>query len=304
MTAEYTQYRKCGSMSDNSDDSFNASRAEVFEALGHPTRIRLLQCLSEKPLAFSELKRAAGIEGNGLLSFHLGKLGGLVKLNPEGAYTLTDEGREALRIVEASKGESHGGSIQLPSVRPQHLKTILAALVVVLIILAAASAIEYNQIQGLDSRVQTTTPFPPGTTLTLTASITTTTTVTTVRATTLTIITSAEVADQYLNMSQAAKEGASFISVGCTSVPCDNATQGTTSIIMAVPGMTYFFAQIDATAPGVWASASPQEIGNTAYIDITFHTNSTYTCFEYLVQDAELPPTVYVWLHSQGTCSS
>src|SRR5271157_2462602 len=87
---------KCHAMEDNQDDSFNASKAEVFDALCHPTRIRLLECLSEKPLPFSELRSAAGLEGNGLLSFHLGKLGGLVRLNPEGAYALTDEGREAL----------------------------------------------------------------------------------------------------------------------------------------------------------------------------------------------------------------
>ena len=141
-------------MVDNQDDSFNASKAEVFEALGHPTRIRILQELSEKPLPFSELKRAAGLDSNGLLTFHLGKLGGLVSLNPDGAYALTDEGREALRIVEASKSQIHERPFQRPSIRAPHLNTILAGLVVVLIILASASAIEYNQIQGLDSRIQ------------------------------------------------------------------------------------------------------------------------------------------------------
>src|SRR5271165_657693 len=86
------------------EDTFNSSRAEVFEALGHPTRIKLLQVLSERPLPFSELKHAAGLDSNGLLAFHLGKLSGLVRLNQEGSYSLTDEGREALRIVEAGTG--------------------------------------------------------------------------------------------------------------------------------------------------------------------------------------------------------
>jgi DNA-binding transcriptional ArsR family regulator len=143
-------------MADNQDDSFNASKAEVFEALGHPTRIRILQELSERPLPFSELKRAAGLESNGLLTFHLGKLSGLVILNPEGAYALTDEGREALRIVEASKNQNQGGSFPHPSVRVPHLTTVLACLVLVLVVLASVSAIEYTQIQGLNSRVGTT----------------------------------------------------------------------------------------------------------------------------------------------------
>jgi DNA-binding transcriptional ArsR family regulator len=171
-------------MPDNQGDSFNASKAEVFEALGHPTRIRLLQTLNEKPLPFSELKRAAGLESNGLLAFHLGKLSGLVRLNPEGLYALTDEGREALRIVEASKNQSQERPVQRPSIRVPHLNTVLAALVVVLVILASASAIEYNQIQGLDSRIQTTSSTMTGTTVSITTTMTSTATVEQVLTTT------------------------------------------------------------------------------------------------------------------------
>jgi len=87
-------------VTDNGGDSFNASKAEIFEALSHPTRIRILQELSEKPLGFSELKRATGLESNGLLTFHLGKLNDLVKPNSDGAYDLTDNGREALRLIQ------------------------------------------------------------------------------------------------------------------------------------------------------------------------------------------------------------
>jgi DNA-binding transcriptional ArsR family regulator len=78
---------------DNKDETFNASEAELFEALGHPTRIKPLQCLSEGSLAFSELRRAAGLEGNGVLAFHLGKLRGLVKVNQEVSRSLRTNGR-------------------------------------------------------------------------------------------------------------------------------------------------------------------------------------------------------------------
>jgi DNA-binding HxlR family transcriptional regulator len=151
-----------------------------FDALGHPTRIKILQVLSEKPLGFSELKRGTGIESNGLLSFHLGKLTGLVKTNAEGSYALTEEGGEALRMVEASKKQTQEGQMQRPSVRVPHLRTILTGLVVVLVILAAASAIEYGQIQALDSRTQ-----PSLQTVTDTATVTTSiTTIATTTATT------------------------------------------------------------------------------------------------------------------------
>ena len=88
--------------SDSQRDGFNKDRAELFEALGHPTRIKMLQVLSDSPLGFSDLKRKVGIESNGLVSFHLSKLNGLVNTTPDGSYALSDEGREALRIITAN----------------------------------------------------------------------------------------------------------------------------------------------------------------------------------------------------------
>lgn len=82
---------------------FNSSRAELFEALGHPLRIKILESLSEGTLGFSELKKRAGIESSGHLQFHLSKLNGLVESTPEGSYKLTDDGKEALRILGAMK---------------------------------------------------------------------------------------------------------------------------------------------------------------------------------------------------------
>ena len=44
--------------------------------------------------------REVGIESSGHLSFHLGKLDHILKVTPEGAYKLTDDGREALHLAE------------------------------------------------------------------------------------------------------------------------------------------------------------------------------------------------------------
>lgn len=128
-------------MAKDQDDSFNASQAEVFDALGHPTRMRLLQTLSENPLPFSELKRAAGLESNGLLTFHLGRLRGLVRLNPEGAYALTDEGREALRMIEVSRTSHAEPRPARPAFHPLQNKAVLTSLVVILVALVAVSAL-------------------------------------------------------------------------------------------------------------------------------------------------------------------
>ncbi|MGI0079485.1 MAG: ArsR/SmtB family transcription factor [Nitrososphaerales archaeon] len=78
-----------------------ASGADLFDLLGHPTRVKIIEILSERDQSFSEIKRKIGVESSGHLQFHLSKLElGLVKLAPDGKnYTLTDEGKEALRLV-------------------------------------------------------------------------------------------------------------------------------------------------------------------------------------------------------------
>jgi DNA-binding transcriptional ArsR family regulator len=86
--------------SDDAEAGFNSSRAELFDALGHPTRIRILQVLSQRAMSFSELKKEVGIESSGHLTFHLGKLNLLLRVNLEGLYELTDDGREALHLAE------------------------------------------------------------------------------------------------------------------------------------------------------------------------------------------------------------
>jgi len=91
-----------------SDDEFNRARAELFEALGHPTRIKILNAMKDNAISFSELKKATGIESSGHLTFHLEKLDGLVKAGSDGRYLLTDEGKEAIRLV-GRKALTYGG---------------------------------------------------------------------------------------------------------------------------------------------------------------------------------------------------
>ena len=86
-------------VSESKTSDFDPSRAELFEALGHPLRLRILESLSHAPLSFSGLKKKVEIDSSGHLQFHLGKLDGLVTTDPEGNYVLTDEGREALRLL-------------------------------------------------------------------------------------------------------------------------------------------------------------------------------------------------------------
>ncbi|MEM2940637.1 MAG: winged helix-turn-helix domain-containing protein [Thermoproteota archaeon] len=74
-------------------------RTELFETLAHETRIKILKALENQQLSFAELKRTLEIESSGNLQHHIAKLGDLIKQTEEGKYTLSDDGREALRIL-------------------------------------------------------------------------------------------------------------------------------------------------------------------------------------------------------------
>jgi len=101
ISSEETYFTQEGFLlgTEKPSNEFDLREAELFEALGHPTRIGILQTLNENPLGFSELKKKIGIDSSGHLAFHLSKLDGLVQTNLEGKYCLTDSGREALRVT-------------------------------------------------------------------------------------------------------------------------------------------------------------------------------------------------------------
>jgi len=76
-----------------------ADSSELFEAISHPTRIRILKILEDHPASFAGLKRELSIDSSGNLDYHLKKLGRLVLVRRDGLYALTDDGKEALASV-------------------------------------------------------------------------------------------------------------------------------------------------------------------------------------------------------------
>ena len=87
-------------MDDEKQIEQDKQRAEIFDALGHPTRILILKVLSEGSLGFADLKKKTDIESSGHLQHHLTKLNGLIKTDEYGKYCLTDEGKDALLTVQ------------------------------------------------------------------------------------------------------------------------------------------------------------------------------------------------------------
>jgi len=123
------------------DAGFNRTRAELFEAIGHQTRIRILEAISQEPLTFSGLKRRMGIESSGHLSFHLEKLRGLIRTTGEGTYTLTDDGKEALRLIQTVHGTETSLAAPIPRLRPRSTMRLLGLVAVAVAIILAGSIV-------------------------------------------------------------------------------------------------------------------------------------------------------------------
>jgi len=142
------------------ENRFDATRAELFEALGHPIRVKILRALETKPMGFAELKKEVGIESSGHLEFHLRKLSGLVGTIPEGSYALTDDGREAIRVLSLTSSGSEGIAARVgatTSDRGNHTRLFIAILLILLIVLAGVAAYQQQQIIALNQNLNLST---------------------------------------------------------------------------------------------------------------------------------------------------
>jgi len=134
-------------MEDERQVEQDRQRAEVFDALGHPTRILILKVLSEGSLGFADLKKKTAIDSSGHLQHHLTKLNGLIKTDEYGKYCLSDEGKDALLTVQTVENASPKKEIKEKAQRRLKvgLKPVVFLLLALLIASSAIAAYEYNQ---------------------------------------------------------------------------------------------------------------------------------------------------------------
>jgi sugar lactone lactonase YvrE/DNA-binding transcriptional ArsR family regulator len=130
-------------------------RAELFESIGHPTRIKILQVLNERPMGFADLKRAVGIQSSGNMSFHLTKLRHLVMTGADGNYVLTDDGKEALwsigSISTGAKGQEPDWKVR--RIRKYRLRIALTSLVVGLLLLSSVAAFQQQELASQQDQI-------------------------------------------------------------------------------------------------------------------------------------------------------
>jgi len=129
---------------DAKDFESDKQRAEVFDALGHPTRIAILKVLSEGSLGFADLKKKTGIQSSGHLQHHINKLCGLVKTDEYGKYCLSDQGKDALLTVGTVEDAAY------PAKKPRRrvsTKKLAALLLVAIIATATVSVWAFDRIE-------------------------------------------------------------------------------------------------------------------------------------------------------------
>ncbi len=120
----------------------------MFSSLKHPARRKILRILSEKPLTFSEMLDLLGVSSSNL-TYHLESLGELVT-QENGVYKLSTFGLASVSTMKTVE--------EAPEVQPKKrlslslkLKTVLAALLIGLVIVASMSALQYSALNQASS---------------------------------------------------------------------------------------------------------------------------------------------------------
>jgi DNA-binding HxlR family transcriptional regulator len=133
-------------MEDEKQIELDRQRAEVFDALGHPTRIQILKVLSEGTLGFADLKKKTTIESSGHLQHHLTKLNGLIRTDEYGKYCLSEQGKDALLTVQTVENSSPRTITQEKGTKhfKLGLKPVAILLIALLIASSAVALYEFN----------------------------------------------------------------------------------------------------------------------------------------------------------------
>jgi DNA-binding transcriptional ArsR family regulator len=119
----------------------------MFSSLKHPARRKILRMLSERSMSFSELLEELGVSSSHL-TYHLESLGELVSKMEDGRYKLSSFGEASVITMK--------GVEEAPSIPKRHFwsfslrwKTIFAALIIGVVLLASISTIQYAYLNQL-----------------------------------------------------------------------------------------------------------------------------------------------------------
>jgi DNA-binding transcriptional ArsR family regulator len=122
--------------------------SSIFGSLKHPIRRKILRLLSEKPRSFSEMLEASGVSSSHL-TYHLENLGELVSKTDDGKYRLSTFGEAAVATMSRIEETPTKTEPNRSSSLPLKWKSLLAALLIGIVTLAAISYTQYASLNRL-----------------------------------------------------------------------------------------------------------------------------------------------------------
>ncbi len=85
----------------------NVEKAALYlKSLSHKKRLKIVLALKDGPRTFSEIMKISDIKSGSELTFHLGKLIGIVEKGSDGRYRLTRRGLILIKLLDDIEGSS------------------------------------------------------------------------------------------------------------------------------------------------------------------------------------------------------
>jgi DNA-binding transcriptional ArsR family regulator len=109
---------------------------DIFQMLSHPYRKQILRLVSERPMMYTELMEALGIE-SGKLRFHLEKVRPLLAQDKHKKYILSDHGKRAIEFLENAE------SLGAPHLERRYNNPVIAVVFLVIGVIGGALAVGY-----------------------------------------------------------------------------------------------------------------------------------------------------------------
>ncbi len=132
-------------MSGNEEETYSL----MFSSLRHPARRKILRMLSAKAMTFSQMLEELAIPSSHL-TYHLENLGELVIKEQDGKYKLSSFGNASVTMMRGAEEVPNAKSIRF-TVLPLKWKSFLVAFMIVIVVLASLSAVQYSSFSKLSN---------------------------------------------------------------------------------------------------------------------------------------------------------
>lgn len=121
----------------------------MFSSLRHPARRKILRMLSERTLTFSNMLEELAIPSSHL-TYHLENLGELVIKEDGGRYRLSSFGKASVAMMKSAEEVPNTQTTRF-SALPLRWKSLYAAFIIAIVLLASFSYVQYASFNNLSS---------------------------------------------------------------------------------------------------------------------------------------------------------